>query len=93
MRVKYLIGAVILVCAATAPAFADSYYVVQDSHEEMHRGRAEANDHDNHRGGRWQGLHVADRSGKCHEDRDNLPKQIVHPSESKGPPVRWPFRL
>ena len=31
MRVKYLISAGILVCAATAPAFADSYYVVQDS--------------------------------------------------------------
>ena len=31
MRVKYLIGVVILACAATAPAFADSYFVVQDT--------------------------------------------------------------
>jgi hypothetical protein len=31
MRVKYLIGAAILTCAAAAPAFADSFYVVQDS--------------------------------------------------------------
>jgi hypothetical protein len=31
MRVKYLIGVVILACAAIAPTFADSYFVVQDT--------------------------------------------------------------
>jgi hypothetical protein len=30
MRVKYLIGAAMLMCASAAPAFAD-FYVVQDS--------------------------------------------------------------
>ena len=31
MRVKYLLGAAMLTCAAAAPAFADSFYVVPDT--------------------------------------------------------------